>query len=291
MPSKRLLLLATFFLILLSHSSFGQDIKPVDFIDGIILVDSNYVAVEKDGQTIAKLKAGDKKYFEGHVRYDRTTGFVSAIRCSSTTNINHWRYEAIVWDYLNEKTWVITQGDSYYGEGAKSPLVFRYDPSSHSGIIMYYGWEWSWITVFADASEEAIKGFRRDFGSVLGLLPENRMIIQGGDYGEDTEDHFYIYDWKKKILMEVSFADLQKYRSAILRDSGVNVAFESSQPYYPEEGQWLAIISWNPPGTAFVYTKYTPHNKMRRNLMLHDYQSTTEVLIGAKHIGYAVMWR
>lgn len=267
---------------------FAQETGTSKLIKSIVLVDSSYITIEQNGKTIAKLEAGDKKYFHMLVRYDNVTTFVSAIRCSFTIDRNHWRYEAIVWDYMNDETWVVTEGESGNSTNWRMPLVFRYTPRTNSGIINVYGSEWSGITFFKNEYKEGVAGFSKNFASPLCIIPGDRMVIKGGQHGEDT-NYFYIYDQNAKILSELTIQDLKKYKTEILLDNGKNVDFRNSQPF-AVGGKFFQSISWNPEGTAFVYTKYNSLDKIRPHFVLFDFASKSEMIIATRHFSYAMIW-
>lgn len=278
-------------IVIFNVRSFGQskELNPSDFVEALVLVDSQFVAVKKNSETIASLKSSNKTYFSAVVRYDFLTGFICLIQCSTLTE-NHWKYKSLVWDYRTGNKWVVKEGKTFHGEGYIAPLVFRYRPSENTAVIQNYGWEWSWITYMSNDGEEKTRNLSHDYQRLLALLPDNRIIISGTYYGSEEPPEYFLYSWDSKELTKLNPNDLTDYKDEILRYSGHNVSFVNSQPFYQDK-KFFDNIYWNHQGRAFIYTKYNPVTPLKRRLYLYQYSKKAQVQISQNYIAYAAIWK
>lgn len=270
-------------------SAQTQAVDPTEFIDAIVLVDSEFVSIEKNGREFVTLRPPAEHYFSGAVRYDAANDLISVIQCSTLTR-GHWWYKALVWNYRSGQKWVIKEDKTYYGEGYVAPVVFRYWPSEKKAVIQNNGWEWSWVTFLSNGKEERLEGLSHDFVRILALLPENRIVVSAFYHGVEGPPEYYVYSWDSKQLSELTLDGLSTYKEAILRDSGRNVNVLQSPELYegvPASGRG----HWNPQSTAFVFTKHDPRSPLRRKLYMYDPSSQSEKQLAEKHLGYAIIWK
>lgn len=280
-----------FLIVIFDVRAFAQsrEVNLSDFAEAFVLVDSQFVTVENNNETIASLESPNNTYFSAVVKYDLLTGFVSLVQCSTLTE-NHWKYRSLVWDYKTGEKWIVTEGKTYHGEGYIAPLVFRYRPSENTALIQNYGWEWSWVTYIRKGQEEKIKNLSHDYKRILAILPDDRIIISGIRYGSQDPAEYFIYSWNSEELVKLNSNDLAEYKDEILRDSGTNISFVNSQPFYQEK-KFFDDIYWNPQGSAFIYTEGNPFTPFKKKLYLYQYSERAQVQIAQNYIAYAAIWK
>jgi hypothetical protein len=214
----------------------------------IITQDSNSICISCGGKVLNRYTT-PSGYYLSTLHYDRIADFISFNQCRAIDYTTQYAYELIVWDYVNNKTWLLGCGTSQNdGEGTNSSYVCNYCPPQRSGFMITYGWESRNVIIFPGeqpSSRIDLPGGTKD---LLAIINDDSLLIQLSDEAMNTSP-FYLCCLGNDTNIELDSIDVLDYNDLMLSQFGRNVQYY----YKPSKEINFFNSDWNADGTTVIY--------------------------------------
>ncbi len=225
-------------------------------IKALITYDSTNIYIKME-DTVAYQRSVPNGFYLLDVFYDRMTGLISYNKCHPIEGEPvgyRWTYELVVWDYLNNKSWLIDSGCTYDGEGANVPHMCNYNPATNSGIRITYGWESLTPYKFINGRTKYEFDLPRYTITLLAVFNDDSILVHSHREGFDLG--FFSYNYETRKSRQIDTPTAMKYYSLILGQVGINIH------YYDSSEDWNFWNSdWNPKGNAVVYHQWNEDSR------------------------------
>ena len=214
----------------------------------IITQDSNSIYIRRGGMVINKYTT-PSGYYLSTVHYDRIADLISFNQCRVIDYTATYASELIVWDYVNNKTWLLNCGTSAItGEGSGSSYVCNYCPQQRSGFEIADGWESKNIIIFPGDQPSSRIGLPGDTKDLLAIINDDSLLIQLSDESMRTS-LFYLCCLENDENIELDSIGILRYSNLMLLQFGRNIQYY----YKPTSDINFFNSDWNADGTAAIY--------------------------------------